>query len=323
MSAENMLWIVFAGFVSVMLWLDLWVLQRKPHLVGMGEAVFWSVFWFLLALGFGGLVFAVRGPGPGVEFITAYLVERSLSIDNLFIFMLIFGYFRVPVQYQQKSLLWGILAALAMRSLFIVFGIALLNAFHFVIYIFGALLIFSAYKMVTEKDKKIDPGKNPVVKMLRRIVPMTDSYDRDRFFVKGPTGKRMATPMVAVLVAIAVFDVVFAVDSIPAVLGVTRDPFTVYTSNIFAMLGLRAMYFALAGFVGMFRYLSYGLAVVLAFIGGKLLLSDVYHFPIVWALAAVLGILALSVLASHLIPEKKAGPHGSPVTSTPPVGEGK
>ena len=301
---EEILWIVFAGLVGFMLWLDFWVLQRKPHAVGMREAVFWSIFWFVLALAFGGLVFALDGPTSGAEYITAYLIERSLSIDNLFVFMLVFNFFRIPIQFQQRSLNLGIMGALVMRAIFLGTGIVLLQLFHPIIYVFGALLIYSAYKMIRQKDEEVDPNKNPAVKLVRRIMPVTDNLEADHFFIKDDIGRRVATPLLLVLVAIGVFDLVFAIDSIPAVLAVSPRPFIVYTSNIFAVLGLRPMYFALAGLVGMFRYLSSGLAIVLAFIGMKLLLSDVFEFPIVYALGIVLGILALSVVVSIAIPQK-------------------
>ena len=316
------MWIAFGVIVGVMLWLDLFVIQKKAHAVGMREAVFWSVVWILVALAFNVGVLAFQGTTRGIEFLTAYLIERSLSIDNLFVFILLFQFFRVPLAYQQKTLMIGILGALVMRATFIAFGIALLEAFEPIIYVFGALLIYSAYKMIAEKDKEIDPEKNPVIRLFRRIIPMTNEFHGEKFFVKDAvTAKRIATPLVLVLAAIAMFDLVFAIDSIPAVLAVSEHPFIIYTSNVFAVLGLRAMYFALAGFVGMFRYLSYGLAVILAFIGVKLLITHFYHFPIVYALGVVLGVLTISVIASIVIPDKGKGHGAAPSAELAPDAE--
>jgi tellurite resistance protein TerC len=297
MSSQVWVWIALNLFVLAMLALDLGVLHRRSHEVKLREALVWSGVWIALALLFNLGVYYWYGPQPALEFLTGYLIEKSLSVDNIFVFLLIFSYFRVPPVYQHKVLFWGILGALAMRAIFIVAGISLLQRLHWIIYVFGALLIVTGIKMVTEKDKEIHPEKNPVLKLFRRLVPVTERYQEGRFFVKRAE-RYVATPLFLVLLVVETTDVIFAVDSIPAILAITVDPLIVYTSNVFAILGLRALYFALAGVIRRFHYLHYGLAAILVFVGVKMLLTDIYKFPIAVALGVVAGILLIAFVAS-------------------------
>jgi len=239
-----------------------------------------------------------------LQFVAGYLIELSLSVDNLFVFLLIFSYFKVPERYQHTVLFWGVLGALVMRALFIFAGIALLQRLHWIIYVFGALLILTGIKMAMEKDKEIHPDKNPVLKLFRRLVSVTEDYHADRFFVK-QVGHYAATPLFIVLLVVETTDIIFAVDSIPAILGITMDPFIVYTSNVFAILGLRALYFALAGVMRLFHYLHYGLSAILVFVGAKMLLADVYKLPVGVALGVIAGILLLAVIASVIRPHQR------------------
>ena len=300
MTTEQLLiWVGFSLFVLAMLALDLGVFHRKSHTVGMKEALIWSGVWIALALIFNAGVWHWRGHDKGLEFLTGYLVELSLSVDNLFVFLLIFGYFKVPAQYQHKVLFWGILGALLMRAVFIGAGIALIQKFHWIIYIFGAVLVISGLKMAFEKDKEVHPEKNPVLKLFRRFMPVTTEYHGGKFFVK-PEKLWLATPLFIVLLMLETTDLVFAVDSVPAVLAITTDPFIVYTSNVFAILGLRSMFFALAGVMKLFAYLHYGLAAVLVFVGGKMLLAGFYKIPTLTSLLVIVGLLAVAVVASLL-----------------------
>ena len=301
MGNQVVLWVVFNLFVVAMLVLDLGVFHRKVHEVRIKEALLWSAFWIALALLFNLGVYFWRGPVTALEFLTGYLLEKSLSVDNLFVFLLIFTYFRVPPLHQHKVLFWGILGALIMRAIFILTGVALIQKFHWIIYVFGAFLIFTGIKMVTRQEEEIHPERNPVLRLFRRLMPVTDNYEGGRFFVKHG-GRLMATPLFIVVLVVETTDVVFAVDSIPAILAITLDPFIVYTSNVFAILGLRALYFALAGVMQLFHYLSYGLAAVLVFVGVKMLLADIYKIPIGIALGVVAGVLALSVIGSIIRP---------------------
>jgi tellurite resistance protein TerC len=294
---EPWAWIGFGVFVVVMLVLDLGVFHRKSHEVAVKEALIWTGLWVSLALIFNAGVWYWMGPDRGLEFLTGYVIELSLSVDNLFVFLLIFAYFGVPARYQHKVLFWGIIGALVMRLLFIGAGIALLERFHWIVYVFGAVLVVSGIKMALEKDKAVHPEQNPLLRLFRRIIPVTSVYHGDRLTTR-VDGKRMATPLLVVLVAIETADLVFAVDSVPAVLAITTEPFVVYTSNVFAMLGLRSMFFALAGIMKLFVYLHYGLSVVLVFVGLKMVLADVYKVPTVVSLSAVCGILAISIVAS-------------------------
>jgi tellurite resistance protein TerC len=299
-----LLWIGFIIFVLVMLAIDLLIFNRKTHEIKIKEALVWSGVWIGMALLFNAGILIWGGKQLGLEFFTGYLLEKSLSVDNLFVFLMIFTYFKVPHKYQHSILFWGILGALVMRALFIAGGISLINKFHWIIYIFGVLLIISGLKMVSAKEKSIHPEKNPVLRFFRYFMPVTNDYGEGRFFAK-ISGKWFATQLFVVLLIIETTDVVFAVDSIPAVLAITRKPFIVYTSNVFAILGLRALYFALAGIMKYFRYLNYGLCLILVFVGVKMLLVGVYKIPITISLGVIFCILMASVIASVLHPHKE------------------
>lgn len=286
-----------------MLFLDLKVFHAKAHEIRIKEALLWSVFWIALALLFNLGIYFTMGSDAGLKFFAGYLLEKALSFDNLFVFLLIFTYFKVPSLYQHKVLFWGILGALIMRALFIMGGIALIHAFHQIMYVFGAFLIFTGFKLLTQKEKGLEPDKNPVVRLFRRIMPVTEDYHQQKFFVK-EKGRMHATPLFVVLLLIETTDVIFAVDSIPAILGVTTDPFLVYTSNIFAILGLRSLYFALAALMKIFKYLNYGLALILVFVGVKMLIAGFYDIPIGFSLGVIAGMLALSMMLSVLFPKK-------------------
>jgi len=298
-------WLGFGVLVVGVLALDLGVGQRSDRAMPVREALRWSVLWIAVAVLFGVGINARLGGAKALEFFTGYVVELSLSADNIFVFLMLFTYFRVPDPYRHKVLLWGILGALVMRGVFIAAGVTLIQRFHMVFYVFGALLIASGVKMAFERDVEIHPERNPLLRLARRLLPVTKAYVGDRFFTfEG--GRRYATPLFIVLLVVETTDLVFAIDSIPAVLAITQDPFIVYTSNIFAVLGLRAMFFALAGVVGMFRYLSVGLSAILILIGAKMLLTDVVVVPTAVSLAAVAAILAMSIVASVVRP-KDAG----------------
>jgi tellurite resistance protein TerC len=286
-----------------MLVLDLGFLQRDGHTVKFREALAWSLVWIGLACAFAVLVFFWHGRGTAVEFVTGYVIELSLSVDNLFIFLLIFRYFRVAPEHQHKVLFWGIVGALVMRAVFIVVGIGLIRRFHWITYIFGALLVYSGIKLFRQHGAGIEPENNPVVRLFRRWVPVTEDYAEDKFVVRRE--RLYATPLLVVLVLVEVTDLLFATDSIPAVLAITLNPFIVYTSNVFAILGLRSMYFMLAGLMDLFHYLHYGLAVVLIFIGAKMVSSNYYQIPTAVALGVVAGVLLVSVLASLLHPRSQ------------------
>ena len=300
MSHETILWIVFAILVPVALGLDLGVFQRKAHKVKVKEALLWSAIWISLALLFGLGIYLMLGGEKALNFITGYLVEESLSVDNLFVFLLIFTYFAVPDHYQHRVLFWGIIGAIIMRGIFIATGITLLDNLHWVIYIFGAFLVYTGIRLATQKEKELKPEGNPVLRLFRKFVPITRRYHGNKFFTKAK-GRRLATPLLLVLIVIETTDIVFAVDSVPAVLAITRDPFIVYTSNIFAILGLRAIYFALASMIQRLRYLNFGLAVIMAFLGIKMIISsEFFHIdiPVLTSLGVVIGILAITVVAS-------------------------
>ena len=297
-------WVLFNLFVLAMLALDLGVFNRKAHTIKIREAMVWSVVWITLAAGFALVVYFWHGRPASLEFVTGYVIELSLSVDNLFVFLLIFRFFKVSAVHQHKVLFWGIIGALLMRAVFIVVGVGLISRFHWVIYIFGALLVYSGFKLFFQEETEVHPEKNPVLRLFRRFVPITDDYHGDKFFIRRPG--LYATPMFVVLLVVETTDLLFAVDSIPAILAITRDAFIVYTSNVFAILGLRSMYFALAGMMEMFRYLHYGLALVLTFVGAKMLISHYYEIRTEYALGAVGGILLISVLASLLNPRPKA-----------------
>ena len=294
---EILLWLAFNIFVLAMLALDLGVFHRKAHVVQIKEALGWTAIWITLALLFNLGIYFWRGPEPALEFLTGYLIEKALSVDNIFVFLLIFSYFDVPLVYQHKVLFWGILGALIMRALFIVVGITLIEKVHWVIYIFGGFLILTGIKIALQKEKEIRPERNPVLRIFRRFMPVSDRYENGKFFLK-KEGRYLATPLSIVLLVVETTDIVFAVDSIPAILAITLDPFIVYTSNVFAILGLRALYFALAGLMRLFQYLHYGLSAILVFVGVKMLVASVWKIPIGIALGVVAGILLISVGAS-------------------------
>jgi tellurite resistance protein TerC len=315
-------WIGFNALVLALLALDLGVLNRKAHAVSVREALGWSVLWVSLAVAFGIGVGQVMGRQAMLEFFAGYLVEEALSVDNLFVFILIFGYFRVPPELQHRVLFWGILGALVMRGTMIGAGALLLARFHWVIYLFGAFLVFTGARMAFGGGGHVEPEANPVIRLVRRLFPVTTRYHGERFFVREPlhpggAARLTATPLFVVLALVETTDIVFAVDSIPAIFGVTRDPFLVYTSNVFAILGLRSLYFVLAGVIGKFHLLKYGLALVLAFVGVKMLLSELRPIPIGLSLATVAGVLAGSVLLSLVIPPK---PPAAPAPHEPAPG---
>jgi TerC family integral membrane protein len=295
-------WILFNLFVLAMLALDLGLFHRRTHVVRFREAVGWSAMWLTLAAAFAVLVYFWHGRTATLEFVTGYVLELSLSVDNLFVFLLLFRYFKVSPAHQHKVLFWGILGALVMRGLFILAGVGLIRRFHWITYFFGALLLYSGIKLFRSDSVGVHPEKNPVLRVFRRWMPVTEDYHGDRFFVR--RAGLYATPLLVVLLVIETTDLMFAVDSIPAILAITLNAFIVYTSNVFAILGLRSMYFALAGMMEMFQYLHYGLSLVLIFVGGKMLLSHYYRIPTEVALAVVGMVLLISVLASVIKPKK-------------------
>ncbi len=297
-------WVVFNAGVLVLLALDLLVVHRKPRAIKFREAAAWSVFWVLLAAAFAVMVYFLGGGQKTLEFTTGYIIEESLSVDNLFVFLMIFRFFKVEDELQHKILFWGIIGALVTRGIFIVVGVSLLRRFEWIVYLFGAFLVYTGIRLFTQNEQEVHPEKTPVLKLVRRFVRVTDNYVNGKFFVR-QGGELWATPLFFVLLVVESTDVLFATDSIPAVLAVTPDPFIVYTSNVFAILGLRSIYFALAGMMGVFHYLNEGLAVILAFIGAKMLLSHFFVIPTTWALGVVGGILTISVVASLVFPEKK------------------
>ena len=303
MSNQILWWVVFNIFVLAMLAIDLGVFHRKAHEIKTKEALIWSAIWITLALLFNLGIYFWRGPQTALEFLTGYLIEKSLSVDNLFIFLLIFSYFRVPALYQHKVLFWGILGALVMRAIFIAAGVTLIQKFHWLIYIFGGFLILTGIKMALEKEKKIHPERNPVLRLFRRFMPITSDYEGDKFLVKHE-GRYFATPLFITLLIVETTDLIFAIDSIPAILAITLDPFIVYTSNVFAILGLRSLYFALAGIMQLFHYLHYGLSAILVFVGAKMLLAYIYKIPVDIALGVVAGFLLISVIASIIRPRE-------------------
>jgi TerC family integral membrane protein len=298
-SNETVLFIAFNIFVLLMLVLDLGVFHRKAHTVTIKEAAIWSIIWIILALLFNGGVFIVAGHTPGLEFSAGYLIERALSFDNIFVFLIILSFFGVPGHLQHRVLFWGIIGALITRSLFIAVGAALISRFEWVLYIFGAILVYSGIKMMFEKGTEVHPERNIFIRFAQKFLPLTSDYAPGTFTVRSG-GKLFFTPLIVVLLAVETTDVIFAVDSIPAVFGVTRDPFIAYSSNIFAILGLRATYFLLAGVMDTFHYLSHGLSLVLLFIGVKMLLGEFVHIPVGVSLVVVAAILVIAIVASLL-----------------------
>ena len=315
MPLELLPWVVLVAVVGGMLALDLLVFHRHSHVVSMREAATWSAVWIALGLGFGGLVFAWKGPEAGGEYLAGYLIEKSLSMDNVFLFAMLFGFFAVPAQYQHRVLFWGVLGAIVFRAVFIAAGSALLESFHGLIYVFGVLLLLTGVRMWRAKGHAVHPERNVVLRLLRRVIPVADDYDGQRLFTRR-TGRLMATPLLAVLVVVETTDILFAVDSIPAIFAITTDPFLVFSSNAFAILGLRSLYFLLAGLIDRFVYLKQGLAALLVFAGAKILIADVWKMPIWLSMAVIVGILGIAVAAS-LVAARRAP---NPVAERPVVG---
>lgn len=303
--SELPLFVIFNLAVLALLALDLGVFNRHAHAITLREAAIWSGMWIGLSLAFNLFLYVYMGSGPALEFLAGYLIEKSLSVDNIFVFVLIFSVFAVPAAYQHRVLFWGILGALVMRGALIAVGAVLLEQFHWVIYLFGAFLILTGIRFATHEEEEIHPERNPLIGLMGRVLPVIREYDGARLVVKRG-GKRMATPLLVVLLVVESTDLLFALDSIPAVFGVTKDPFIVYTSNVAAILGLRALYFLLAGLVERFHYLRFGLAAILGFVGLKMILAEVYAIPIGLSLAIIICILALSAIASALRPKEAA-----------------
>lgn len=292
-----LVWVIFVLFILFVLALDLGVFHKKSHTVGFKESIIWSVVWIALAMSFAGVLYFWRGQEDTLLYLTGYVIEKSLSVDNLFVFLLIFSFFKIPGEYQHKILFYGIVGALVMRAFFIWAGIAVLEKFHWVIYLFGALLVVSGIKMLLPEKGDVNLEDKWIIKFTKKIFPTTHDFHGDKFFVK-LNGKWWVTPLFITLVFVEFSDLVFAVDSIPAIIGITNDPFLVFTSNVFAILGLRSLYFALKGFADLFHYLKYGLSLILMFIGVKLLISGIYHMPVSITMAVIFGILLISVILS-------------------------
>ncbi len=297
MSVDLWVWPAFVGLILFLLALDLFVFHRDAHVVSFREATMYSIFWITLGLAFGALIFVWQGPKAGGEYLAGYLIEKSLAVDNIFVFALIFGYFAVPAKYQHRVLFWGVVGALVFRAAFIAGGAALLESFHWMIYVFGGFLVFTGVKMALHRDEEVHPERNPALRLFKRLVPTTSEYHGQRFTIRR-AGKLVATPLLAVLVLVETSDIIFAVDSIPAIFAVTSDPFLVFTSNAFAILGLRALYFMLAGMIERFVFLKVGLAAVLVFVGAKMLLTDVWKIPIWVSLAVIATMILVSIVAS-------------------------
>jgi tellurite resistance protein TerC len=300
MDVTLWVWLGFLGLIVLFLALDLLVFHREAHEISIKEAFVWSVIWTAIGVGFAGVVWAAWGSEIAGEYLAGYVIERSLSVDNIFVFALIFGYFSVPAAYQHRVLEWGIIGAVVFRIAFIAAGASLLETFHWMIYVFGAFLIFTGLRMAFGKETEVHPESNPALRILRRIVPVTTDYHGTRFFLK-QNGVLMATPLLAVLVVIETTDIIFAVDSIPAIFAVTEHPFIVFSSNAFAILGMRVLYFLLAGAMHRFIYLKHGLAIVLTFVGVKMMAEDVYHMPIVVSLGIIGLVLVLAMGLSLLV----------------------
>ena len=319
MEVELWVWAAFVGLILGLLALDLFVFHREAHAVDFREATKFSAFWIALGLLFGVVVFLVWGPTAGGEYFAGYLIEKALSVDNIFVFALVLNYFAVPPMYQHRVLFWGIIGALVFRAIFIAAGVTLLQHFEWVVYLFGAFLIFTGVKMARHQDEEVHPERNPALRLFRRFVPTTPDYEGPHFVVER-SGRRLATPLLAVLVLVETTDIIFAVDSIPAILAVTREPFLVFSSNAFAILGLRALYFMLAGMMDRFVYLKIGLAFVLVFVGVKMVIAEWYHVPIWASLAIIAATITVSVLVSlrrtagEQPPHDEASPPSEPPT---------
>jgi tellurite resistance protein TerC len=309
--SKTALFIAFNAGVLAVLAIDLGIFNKKAHAASVKEAAAWSTVWIALSLGFAGLILHLYGKEQALEFVTGYLIEYSLSVDNIFVIVLIFSYFRIPEKYQHRVLFWGIIGALVMRGAMIGAGTLLIQRFHWIIYVFGAFLIFTGIRMATHDESDIEPEANPILRLVRRILPITHDYRGQGFFVREPPVRGaapvvMATPLFVVLVLVETTDLIFAVDSIPAIFAVTRDPFLVYTSNVCAILGLRSLYFLLAGVINKFHLLKLGIAAVLTFVGVKMLLSAKVEIPIHLSLLVIVGVLAVSVIASVVFPREEA-----------------
>lgn len=321
MATNIWFWVGFNILILGMLALDLGLLGRKEHVIHFREALVRSIIWIVIALLFGaGIYFYTGSSEPAVQYLTGYLIEKSLSVDNIFVMVVIFSYFGVPALYQHRVLFWGILGALVMRGTFIIVGAWLLNQFHFIIYIFGGLLVLTGIRMAVKEEKPFDGEENPIVKLTRRVLPMSPRYNGKHFFTI-ENGRRYATPLLLVLVLIEFTDLVFAIDSIPAIFAVTRDPFLVYTSNVFAILGLRSLYFLLAGVIDKFRFLRFGLAFILTFVGVKMLIVDKVKIPTSLSLIVVVGALTTAIVLSLMIPPREEEDTEEPPEELPPLEE--
>lgn len=305
MTHSLSVWVGFNILILVLIAIDLGVLHKKSHVISVKEALLWSAGWIFISLTFNVGVYFWFGYDSALQFLTGYLIEKSLSVDNIFVFAILFSYFKVKPEYQHKVLMWGILGALFMRGAMIAAGTALISNYHWVIFILGAFLVYTGIKMAIQKEISVHPEKNPVVNLAKRFIPMSNDYDGDKF-VTTINGKKIFTPLIVVLIVVEVTDLMFAVDSIPAIFAITTDSFIVYTSNVFAILGLRALYFALSGVLDMFHYLKYGLGLVLSFVGVKMLISEFYVISIPVALGVVAAILVISVVVSIMVPAKSA-----------------
>jgi tellurite resistance protein TerC len=313
---ELWMWGAFGALVVALLIVDLVAFGRRGEEVPFRRAVWWSIAWTALGVGFAGFMWAWQGRVPAEEYLAGFLIEKSLSVDNLFVFALIFSYFAVPAAYQRRVIFWGIVGAIVLRGLFIAAGAALLDAFHFTIYVFGVFLVVTGVRMARHSNVEIHPERNPALRLLGRLVPLTPRYHADRLVVR-EGGRRYGTPLLAALVLVAAFDLVFAVDSIPAIFAVTRETFIVYAANAFSLLGLSALYFVLAGMIGRFRYLNVGLAAVLVFVGLKMTLADVVKVPVYLSLAVIVVALAAAVAASLLRPSRE--PDRAPAAEPAPA----
>jgi tellurite resistance protein TerC len=305
------LWAVLLFVVVGFLLLDLFVFHRDAHEVSLREAAAWSAVWIALGLGFGALVFLLRGAEAGGEYLAGYVLEKSLSIDNVFVFAMVFTYFAVPARYQHRVLFWGVVGAIVFRAIFIAAGAALIESFHVLLYGFGLLLLYTGWKMARSSGETVDPGRNRVLRLVRRVIPSTDEYDGQRFFTRRGAAF-VATPLFGVLVVVETSDIMFAIDSIPAIFAITTDPFIVFSSNAFAILGLRSLYFLLAGMLHRFRYLKLGLAALLVFAGVKILLADVVTIPVVLTIAVIIAILGVAIAASMWATRRARAGGGAP-----------
>ena len=318
-------WVGFTVLVLAMLAIDLGILHREAHIVSLREAAVWSAVWITLSLLFKAGIYAFMGAEPALQFLTGYLIEKALSVDNIFVFVLVFSYFGVPAQYQHRVLFWGVLGALAMRAAMIFAGVALIERFGWIMYIFGAFLVFTGIRMATRTEHGIEPENNPAIRVVRRFLRVTNEYHGQKFFLRASAGGQIrtaATPLFVVLILVETTDLLFALDSIPAIFAITTDPFLAYTSNVFAILGLRSLYFLLAGIIHRFHYLKLGLAVVLVFVGLKMLIAEIYHIPIGFSLLFIAVVLGAAIAASLLFPQQAEAhdpvEHDPLGTATPP-----